>query len=57
MFYLLETILAPIFIWLIFSEAPTTMTLAGGAILVCAIMAHSLWMARTRPALQQVPAH
>jgi drug/metabolite transporter (DMT)-like permease len=50
MFYLLETILAPIWIWLIFSETPPTMTLIGGAILVCAIMVHSLWMVRKRPA-------
>jgi drug/metabolite transporter (DMT)-like permease len=57
MFYLLETILAPIWIWLIFSETPPTMTLIGGAILVCAIMAHSLWMVRKRPVPQQAPAH
>ncbi|KQV82022.1 DMT family transporter [Rhizobium sp. Root1220] len=50
MFYLLETILAPIWIWLIFAETPSTMTLVGGAILVCAIMAHSLWMVRKTPA-------
>ncbi|WP_431321964.1 DMT family transporter [Rhizobium sp. YTU87027] len=56
MFYLLETILAPIWIWLIFAEAPPTMTLIGGAILVCAIMAHSLWVVRTKPA-QQSLAH
>ncbi|MDQ0562089.1 drug/metabolite transporter (DMT)-like permease [Rhizobium mesoamericanum] len=56
MFYLLETILAPIWIWLIFAETPTTMTLIGGAILVCAIMAHSLWMVRGRP-VQQSLAH
>ena len=56
MFYLLETILAPIWIWLIFAEAPPTMTLIGGAILVCAIMGHSLWMVRTKPA-QQSLAH
>ncbi len=52
MFYLLETILAPIWIWLIFAETPSSMTLTGGAILVGAIMAHSLWMVRTKPAQQ-----
>lgn len=57
MFYLLETILAPIWIWLIFSETPPTMTLIGGAILVCAIMAHSLWMVRMRPATPPAAAH
>jgi drug/metabolite transporter (DMT)-like permease len=50
MFYLLETILAPVWMWMIFAEMPPKMTLMGGAILVCAIMAHSLWMARRKPA-------
>ena len=48
MFYLLETILAPIWVWLIFSEAPTNMTLAGGALLILALAAHSLWQARVK---------
>jgi len=48
MFYLLETILAPIWVWLIFAEAPTNMALAGGAILIFALGAHSLWQARVR---------
>lgn len=46
MFYLLETVLAPIWVWLIFAETPSTMTLVGGAILVAAIAAHSVWMAK-----------
>lgn len=46
MFYLLETVLAPIWVWLIFSEAPAKMTLIGGGILVAAIAAHSVWMVR-----------
>ncbi|RDJ13708.1 DMT family transporter [Rhizobium grahamii] len=54
MFYLLETILAPIWIWLIFAETPPTMTLIGGAILVCAIMAHSLWTVRRQPVRQSL---
>jgi drug/metabolite transporter (DMT)-like permease len=56
MFYLLETILAPIWIWLIFAETPPAMTLIGGSILVTAIMAHSLWMVRKQPGTQQAPA-
>ncbi|TIX89608.1 DMT family transporter [Rhizobium sp. P44RR-XXIV] len=48
MFYLLETILAPIWVWMIFAEAPTDMTLAGGAILIVALGAHSLWQARAK---------
>lgn len=48
MFYLLETILAPIWVWMIFAEAPTNMALAGGAILILALGAHSLWQARVK---------
>ncbi|QKV18350.1 DMT family transporter [Oricola thermophila] len=43
MFYLLETVLAPVWIWLIFGETPTAATLTGGAILVTALAAHSAW--------------
>lgn len=43
MFYLLETVLAPIWVWLIFSEAPSRATLAGGAILIVTLALHSLW--------------
>ncbi len=43
MFYLLETVLAPVWVWMIFAEAPSTRSLVGGAILVAALVAHSLW--------------
>jgi len=43
MFYLLETVLAPIWVWLIFTEAPTAQSLVGGAILIAALAGHSLW--------------
>jgi drug/metabolite transporter (DMT)-like permease len=43
MFYLLETILAPVWVWLIFNEIPTSQTVTGGAILLAALIAHSLW--------------
>lgn len=43
MFYLLETVLAPVWVWLIFSEEPTPRSLAGGVILIMALVAHSLW--------------
>ncbi len=43
MFYLLETVLAPVWMWLIFSEAPSRNSVAGGVILVVALTAHSLW--------------
>ena len=48
MFYLLETILAPIWVWLVFAETPTTQTLLGGAILILALIGHSLWQMRSR---------
>lgn len=48
MFYMLETVLAPVWIWMIFGETPTTLTLAGGAVLLIALMAHSLGQIRTR---------
>ncbi|MFI0843284.1 DMT family transporter [Mesorhizobium sp. IMUNJ 23232] len=43
MFYLLETVLAPIWVWVIFAEAPTRNSLIGGTILIGALVAHSLW--------------
>lgn len=43
MFYLLETILAPVWIWMIFSEVPSRDSMIGGAILIAALVAHSLW--------------
>ncbi|TCL70287.1 DMT family transporter [Rhizobium sp. BK251] len=54
MFYLLETILAPIWVWLIFLEAPSTMTLVGGTILIAALSAHSLWQVRANTLRQPV---
>lgn len=43
MFYLLETVLAPIWVWLIFAEAPTPAVLTGGTLLIGALLAHSIW--------------
>jgi drug/metabolite transporter (DMT)-like permease len=43
MFYLLETILAPIWVWMIFKEVPSSQTLLGGGILLSALIAHSIW--------------
>lgn len=43
MFYLLETVLAPIWVWMIFAEVPTTASLIGGTILIAALVAHSAW--------------
>jgi drug/metabolite transporter (DMT)-like permease len=41
MFYLLETVLAPIWVWLVFSEEPSVATLVGGAIILVALVWHS----------------
>jgi drug/metabolite transporter (DMT)-like permease len=43
MFYLLETVLAPVWMWIIFYEVPTRNSLIGGTILVVALVAHSMW--------------
>jgi len=43
MFYLLETVLAPVWVWMIFAETPTRNSLIGGAILIVTLIAHSVW--------------
>jgi drug/metabolite transporter (DMT)-like permease len=48
MFYLLETVLAPIWVWIVFTETPSTQTLIGGSILILALLAHSLWQMRSK---------
>jgi len=42
MFYLLETVLAPVWMWLIFYEVPSRKSLIGGVILIVALVAHSV---------------
>jgi drug/metabolite transporter (DMT)-like permease len=57
MFYLLETVLAPVWMWLIFYEAPSRNSLVGGVILVLALVAHSIWQlieGRKRQAVVEV---
>jgi drug/metabolite transporter (DMT)-like permease len=46
MFYLLETVLAPVWVWMIFAEVPTIASLIGGMILIATLVAHSLWSLR-----------
>lgn len=55
MFYLLETILAPIWVWVIFTETPTWPTLLGGSILILALISHSAWQIRHRADKLVVP--
>jgi drug/metabolite transporter (DMT)-like permease len=43
MFFLLELVLTPLWIWLIFGESPTPHALMGGAIILVTLLAHCLW--------------
>jgi drug/metabolite transporter (DMT)-like permease len=47
MFYLLETVLAPVWVWFIFAEVPSTTALIAGTILVGALLIHSLWQLKS----------
>mgnify|MGYP001187642901 CR=1 FL=1 len=53
MFYLLETVLAPVWVWLAFSEEPPVPTLIGGAIILGALVWHSTHSLRR----EKVAAH
>jgi len=53
MFFLIETVLTPVWIWLLFSESPSAGSLTGGAIVITALTLHSSWRlytGRQRPA-------
>ena len=43
---LLEVILAPIWVWLAFDEVPTPLSLIGGAVVLAALMVHSVFSLR-----------
>ncbi len=43
MFFMLETILTPIWTWMLFAEAPSPRVLAGGLLLILTLLAHSWW--------------
>jgi drug/metabolite transporter, DME family len=45
---MLESVLAPIWVWLLLDEVPTAYGLAGGAIVLCAVVALTLSSARRR---------
>jgi drug/metabolite transporter (DMT)-like permease len=47
MFFLLETTLTPVWIWLIFGEIPGRGALVGGMIVITALLAHSYWRLST----------
>ncbi len=48
MFFLLDTFLTPIWIWMLFGEVPTARALTGGVIVVVTLLTHSIWRFRTR---------
>ena len=54
MFFLLELILTPFWMWLAFGELPTPQALAGGALIFATLLGHSLW--RLNWARPSVPA-
>jgi drug/metabolite transporter (DMT)-like permease len=53
MFYLLETVLAPVWVWLVFSEEPPVATLIGGGIILVALVWHSTHTLRR----EKIPVH
>ncbi|RCS23127.1 DMT family transporter [Phyllobacterium salinisoli] len=58
MFYLLETILAPVWVWIIFLETPSRQSLVGGLILIVTLVVHSLWQLRdARRARSNLPRY
>ncbi|MEO9873243.1 MAG: DMT family transporter [Anderseniella sp.] len=55
MFFLLETVLTPVWMWAIFSEMPSTLSLIGGAIVIASLAGHSLWRFKTKRDRTSVP--
>jgi drug/metabolite transporter (DMT)-like permease len=43
MFFLLETVLTPIWIWAVFGEIPSVAVLFGGTLVIVTLIAHSVW--------------
>ena len=43
MFFLLETVLTPVWVWMLFGEIPGGMVLVGGSIVIVTLMVHSWW--------------
>ncbi|MDT8343236.1 MAG: DMT family transporter [Thermohalobaculum sp.] len=44
----LEPVLGPVWVWLVHAEVPSGRTVAGGAIIIGALLAHLLWQAMRR---------
>ena len=43
LFYLLETVLAPVWVWMIFAELPSRNVYVGGSLVVAGIAGHGAW--------------
>jgi len=50
LFLLLETVLGPIWVWLVISEAPSQIGLIGGAVILSALIANTIMGLRAQPA-------
>ncbi len=46
LFFLLETIIGPIWVWLVIKEQPSVETLLGGVVIIITIAIHSFWKLR-----------
>ena len=42
----LEVPITPMWVWLVYDEAPSTPTLIGGALVLAAVLGHILWSSR-----------
>jgi drug/metabolite transporter (DMT)-like permease len=47
MFFLLDTVFTPLWIWLIFGELPTERALIGGTIILASLLTLGIWRIRT----------
>jgi drug/metabolite transporter (DMT)-like permease len=47
MFFLLDLVFTPIWMWLVFSELPSDRSLIGGIVLFLTVLAHSIWKYRS----------
>jgi drug/metabolite transporter (DMT)-like permease len=56
MFFMLETVLTPVWIWFLFGEMPGSRVLVGGTLVVVTLLAHSWWRLRSSLRSQPVPA-
>ena len=56
MLTLLETIIGPVWVWLVIGEEPGIRTLLGGSVVVTALFIHALWRFRkTRQDASSLP--